>query len=154
VIQSFRILFFTILPKKYHIRIEKIHHRGEYRLALFFKYDREIDAVRNISGYRWSQTRRCWYCNLKDDSLRTALESLKDLAILDYSKFLSDKLQPEISLEREIPVKPVPGQYIRMLEEKRYSENTIKVYRSMFSEFINHYPDKKTEDLTEEDVSE
>ncbi len=140
------------------IHIDKIHHRGKDRLALFFKYDREIiDTVRNIPGYRWSRTRRCWYCDLEDDSLKIAFESLKDLAKLDDGRFLSEKYKQGSSCTnpsgRKESVKPVPDQYIRMLEERRYSENTIKVYRSMFSEFINHFPDRQTEDLTEEDVS-
>jgi integrase/recombinase XerD len=145
--------------KKPVIRIERIHHRGKQRFGLFFEYDEKIiERLRRMSGYWWSSTKRCWYCDLRPDNLSTAVGALKDLAVLDYSKFLTEKYwsggpRPNIPVAGK-EIKPVPERYIRMLEELRYSENTIKVYRSMFSEFINHFPEKRVDELTEREVSE
>ncbi|MHB9019795.1 MAG: tyrosine-type recombinase/integrase [Minisyncoccota bacterium] len=43
------------------VKIKKIHHRGAYRIGLFFDFDEELkNKVRNM-GATWSQTHKCWY---------------------------------------------------------------------------------------------
>jgi site-specific recombinase XerD len=46
----------------------------------------------------------------------------------------------------------IPEEYVNLLIRRRYSENTIRVYSSLFEEFINFYPDKAPKDITESDI--
>ncbi len=46
----------------------------------------------------------------------------------------------------------IPEEYVDLLIRRRYSENTIRVYSSLFEEFINFYPDKAPKDITESDI--
>ena len=43
------------------IRIEKIFHRGAYRIGVFFEKDFEIIAVVKQLGAVYSGSKRCWY---------------------------------------------------------------------------------------------
>ncbi len=46
----------------------------------------------------------------------------------------------------------IPEEYVDLLIRRRYSENTIRVYSSLFEEFINFYPDKAPIEGTESDI--
>ena len=42
--------------------LKRIFHRDEWRYALFFDYDKNLDAlVKSITGIKWSQSRVCWH---------------------------------------------------------------------------------------------
>ena len=44
------------------MRIEKIEHRGEKRIAIFLPYNHEKTyKVKAIEGRRWSATCKCWH---------------------------------------------------------------------------------------------
>ena len=48
--------------KQSPIRLEKIHHRGYNRIAIYCKYDKAlIQKIRTIKFAKWSQTKRCWH---------------------------------------------------------------------------------------------
>ena len=45
-----------------------------------------------------------------------------------------------------------PKEYTEKLKELRYSVNTLNVYTDLFEEFINYYPNKPAQDITEEEI--
>ncbi|MGB9615147.1 MAG: site-specific integrase, partial [Fervidobacterium sp.] len=45
-----------------------------------------------------------------------------------------------------------PKEYTEKLKELRYSVNTQNVYTDLFEEFINYYPDKAADEITEEEI--
>ncbi|MBN1597007.1 MAG: tyrosine-type recombinase/integrase [Bacteroidales bacterium] len=51
-----------------NIRIEKTVHKGEDRLKIIFRYNREIiDYIQKFPGCRWSQTMHCWHLPVHAD---------------------------------------------------------------------------------------
>lgn len=59
-----------------NLNVEKINHRGEYRIALQLSYDKEkINKVKQIPGRKWSQTKNCWHIPYTTE----AFKALKDI---------------------------------------------------------------------------
>jgi len=48
--------------------------------------------------------------------------------------------------------KKCPKEYINKLEERRYSQNTMRSYIPLFEEFINHFPDSEIDTLGEKEI--
>ena len=44
----------------------------------------------------------------------------------------------------------IPEEYLETLKLLRYSENTVKIYLSMFQKFLNFYSDHNPEAITQE----
>jgi site-specific recombinase XerD len=81
---------------------------------------------------------------------------LKGVAITDISK-LDTGSKGKMSVVREFeltgqPIRPIPPDYIKVLEKQRYSGNTIKTYVSMFSEFVNYYAERELEEIDKEEI--
>jgi len=47
----------------------------------------------------------------------------------------------------------IPKEYLGLLKQKRYSENTIKTYVKYFKDFTEYFPDIKLEDITTEQIN-
>ncbi len=62
------------------IRIERIYHKGQDRIAVYMPYLHEkLQAVINIPGRRWSKTRKCWhleYCKENIEILKALFPEL------------------------------------------------------------------------------
>jgi integrase/recombinase XerD len=69
----------TDLPEQDKINVHPCIHKGEKRLQLRFRYNKElISRVRSIDGCRWSQTMRCWHVPDNPESIKKLTG--KDLA--------------------------------------------------------------------------
>lgn len=56
---------------------------------------------------------------------------------------------------QDIPnYREVPEEYILEIKELRYNDNTLKIYRSMFEEFINYHFRMDTDKITEPQIIE
>lgn len=67
----------------YKVKIEKIHHRGSYRIAIKIPYQNEyIQKVKQIKGHRWSQTKKCWHIPYDNDSFRALKHAFGE--VLEY----------------------------------------------------------------------
>ena len=141
------------------IKLEKIHHRGRYRVALRFPYNQEIgDKVREVESCRWSRTHRCWYCDFAEEEIKSIHRLLKGLATIDISR-LDTGTKGKMSLVRvrelsDKPVRAIPEEYVRELEKQRYSPNTIKTYVSMFHEFVNYFAERELTEINKEEIHE
>ncbi|MGJ8666996.1 MAG: site-specific tyrosine recombinase/integron integrase [Patiriisocius sp.] len=70
------------------------------------------------------------------------------------SKDLVEDRDPQRIKQRELPseYRVCPDTYIDKLIIKKYSNNTIKSYVSAFEKFINHFPDKEIDELTQVEI--
>ena len=41
--------------------IKKIHHRGNFRIGLYFGFDENLKTKARSIGATWSQTHKCWH---------------------------------------------------------------------------------------------
>jgi site-specific recombinase XerD len=51
-------------------------------------------------------------------------------------------------------MKTIPEAFLMKLETRRYAYNTAKIYISCFERFINHFPDRKIDDLDTRDIEQ
>jgi integrase/recombinase XerD len=89
--------------KKPQVRVEKLFHRDENCLALFFPRDTELmGRVKKIPGATWSQTNRCWYVvnrvNLPDE----ILAAFKGVAWVDITALRNSQEEKVASAETKV----------------------------------------------------
>ncbi len=166
----------SIANKKLQVRVEKLFHREQHSLALFFPNDLELKSrVRKIAGATWSQTNKCWYVANRKDLLGEILAAFKDAAWVNLTALTKNKEQ-KIDSPKEVqaPIsKPVIAQkeikkavvakeseeslqLLRMMEQKLnlrgYSKNTCKTYLQQFKEFLRFYSGSPIPELTEIEI--
>ena len=83
------------------VTLSKIAHRGATRIRVDFPYDAEIiQAIKQIEGSRWSQTKKCWHVPYNKESF-TLLEQQFQVILPQNASRKKDKLDvPE-------PTKPI-----------------------------------------------
>ena len=101
-----------------------------------FKYNPLlIRLIKGVSYVRWHQKEKSWYIPMQ---------------YFDHEKFrarMSDHAKIDIRIRSEITVKnkqiqknqKIPEAYIRILQQKRYSSSTIKIYKSYFMDFQAYF---------------
>ena len=118
-----------------------------------FEYDHQlIDAVKSINGARWSQSRKFWYIPREEFQLKKVFDLLKQVAYIDYSAIKTQK-KVNISKRKDKQAVNIPPSYTNLLEQKRYSENTITIYKSYFADFIRYFKDKDLAKISKEAIN-
>lgn len=114
---------------------ELIKHRGESRIAIYFKKNPDwIARVKLQEGSRWSQTLGAWH--LPD----TVYNRLK-FQIIETPKKL-----PSVEGIAQIE------KFKHWLLSKRYSDSTIKTYTEALKSFLTFYNEKPVAKITNDDV--
>lgn len=63
------------------ITLRKIHHRGAYRIGIFFPFDKQIISKLRELGAYFSKTNKCWYMNYSPESYNLLTENFTDIVI-------------------------------------------------------------------------
>ncbi len=165
----------NIKIKKLQVRVEKIYHRDQNCLALFFHINPTLSTlVRKIEHVKWSQTNKCWYVKRRFGLVNEILATFRDVARVDIKALKNNSEQKaglieasETALEKNNHPKIKKNvateelneeqlQLQRMMEQKLnlrgYSKNTCKTYLQQFKEFQRFYYDSKIIELTEIEI--
>ena len=150
------------------IKVEKLFHRNEPRLALRFPKDEALmKLVRTIPDARFSATHRCWYINDTPNRLKELFRLFKDKAYLDVHALRSqpaaepkteagDKSIARVTNIREATPHPDQLQALQLIEQKLklkgYSASTQKTYLDQFSLFMRFFPGSHPADLGEDEI--
>jgi len=119
------------IPDQWKVDLRRVGK--ETKIAIAFPYHAGwIDQVKKMEGAQWSAKHQVWL--LPDESNNRKLFGLPPLI--------------KLSNETEEKLK----QYEIWLKIKRYSDNTIKVYMETLITFFKFYPNKKVEDITDQDI--
>ena len=129
------------------IKVERIVHRNEKRLGLYFERDQAIiDMIRTISGCRWSATKTCWhipyfegYTTYLNNKFINKIQFLELNPKVNHST--KGKLQQLEKAEKEI----VPQSFFDQLKIKRLSYNTVSAYKSVLTRYLKYCEADKTE---------
>lgn len=150
------------MEKKYltlkHLMIEK-----QKCIGLHFYTDKVILAmVKELPEVRWSDEFNMHYVKNNSKNLDLIYKQFKGVAWVNSNYFFSNssfsRNNPPINVNayRNRDIKPgmltCPESYLRKLELKRYANNTVKTYVCCFEAFLNHYKDRKLEELDEPDI--
>jgi integrase/recombinase XerD len=143
------------------IRIEPHRYKDRDIVAIIFKYNSSIiKIVREFEGATWSEKMKFWYIPAEKFKLSLVFEKLRPVANIDYSALQTQKKENKSSADSNEPkgnkrVKAVlPDGYLEKLEVKRYSKQTISTYTGYFSDFAAHFPGRKLEDITIEEINQ
>ena len=145
------------VKQKQHITLlNDIHHDHDV-VSLRFNFDQElINQIKKIKGAKWSQSNRYWYFNKADFQLKKVFEALSPIAFLDYSALKSNYRPEQVKQKQEKVIKPkvkIPGRYLNMLDQKRYSENTKAIYLNYFGDYIRYFSNRVLEEITTEEIN-
>lgn len=153
----------SIAMVKKCITIKHLFIAKQKCIGLQFYNDKVLQAlVKELPGVLWSEDYSMYYVPNLKRNLDLIYRQFKGVAWINSNYFFPrssiNPNNPEINVNsyrnREIRegVLTCPESYLAKLELKRYANNTVKTYVSCFEAFLNHYSDKKLEDLNELDV--
>jgi integrase/recombinase XerD len=95
-------------------------HRNLERILLRHPYKTDVNnTVRSLSDARWSQTHKAWHIPLEETACKTALEKLRQIALVDIS-ILSDHLKKRKALVSE----NVPANHKQIYTTSSHVSNT------------------------------
>lgn len=127
------------------------------RLKLFFTFNNDLTkAVKSFPYYTWNDQEKYWSIPYTEKYL----EEIKNYASNLCFKYTYKEEEPQVKKRERLEVYNIqnyrrcPKEYILKLKEMRYSENTIKVYKAMFEEFINYYNQLEIEAIEESMITE
>lgn len=115
---------------------------GSRRLKVIFVYNKAMgNLLRKMPFSNWDSVNKWWTLPYTEKFLNeiTAAAKAQNLeTVLEEEKRGDDKTSKITAFD--IPnYRSCPEEYILKMTELRYSESTMKTYRSMFEEFINYY---------------
>jgi len=144
-------VFFSVskFDKVETVLIKEFQHKGQLRIKLMFKYNRElIEKIRKLPDSKWSQTMRCWHISYRDDYLKYLKEALYGQCNIDMfeRKGVSDKkesgrIDSELNPSANNKGKNFLKAYTDTMLLKRLSPLTQKVYTEFFRQFLDHFSD-------------
>ena len=125
------------------MEIKRILHKGKNRIGIFLSYgDKRIPKIKSINGAKWSVSKKCWH--LPDNSKN--IEKLKNI-FPELIKKQSTK-QKETTHQQE----KILNRFSLWMNQKRYSDNTIKTYVSLLKIFILYYSSTDLKEIGEKEV--
>ncbi|TAH20445.1 MAG: recombinase XerD [Cytophagales bacterium] len=124
-------------------------------LRLIFSFNKSlILAIKRMPFASWDNKNKWWTVPFSDKLFAQIQELAKQEGVnfcYQEEKIDTDKV-PRRS-EYDVPnYRYSPENMILKLKELRYSERTIKAYKSLFEEFINHYPTTEIDKIDEQKI--
>jgi len=128
------------------ILLKKVVHRKEEQLLLLFPYNRHLkEKIQKLGDYYWSKTLKGWYTKFTPDNILTLKIILKnDVKFrLDESIFKKNEANL-VRKKREITSnkKHILQLYVKFLNSKHYTENTVKTYYTFIADFFEYLKGK------------
>ncbi len=143
----------TTLP---NITLKKGFHREQNVVRVEFPYNVQIkDLLRKCTSARWSRTMGCWYINEKDFDLNKFFLLFNHLTYINYSELNKNQqksFNPQKKEQNKIRIELPPG-YLEILEQKRRSQNTIKIYTSYFKDFVRYFNNRDLEQINKVEIN-
>ncbi len=146
------------------IKLSHLFHRNKHCIALSFEYNKQFISLCKTAGCKWSQTNTCWYTENTKANLSKLFDAFKNIAYLDLSRLKKTSNRPSSSQPKpNNPLqiayssftneqKQIVKNYIKFLEGRRYSKNTIRVYSGMIIDFIASLKSKPVDQVTNNDI--
>jgi site-specific recombinase XerD len=127
------------------IRLRTGYLKGIKVVWIGFEYDYSlIKIIRSIPYSRWHKMKRSWYIPLRYFSLDGFTRRLGQQASISISntEVTPKKKSPQDNSSR------IPEEYIRLLQQKRYSQSTVKTYTSYFRQFQDYFNNRNLKGIT------
>lgn len=120
------------------MQLQQIKIQGKLHYGIGIPYDPSlISKAKQLKG-KWNPKLKLW--------IFENTEKMKHLLVQEFSL--------ELNTSQKYNSSVVPQEYIDLLIRRRYSENTIKTYLSLFEHFLMYFKTIKPEELTDAHVAE
>jgi site-specific recombinase XerD len=149
------------LTEKFVITLKPDSDKDKEVVVILFPEERDISVkIKRDFGAKWSKTRKCWFVEKAKFNAFFFINAFKTEAFIDYSKLKwtkNKKSDAEQNNNSKSEIKnriKLPVGYLERLEQRRYSENTIKTYSSYFKDFQNYFRDRELSEISVEEINE
>jgi integrase/recombinase XerD len=112
------------------------------RLRLIFGFNKELSyLLKKMPFHSWDSVNKWWTVPFSEKFLNeiTATAKALNLTVSIEEEPKHEDKAPRITAFDVINYRQCPEEYILKLKELRYSASTLKSYKGLFEEFINHY---------------
>ena len=140
-----------------HLSLTK--HRQQQVILIKSPADKDLTAaIKLIKTSKWSQTLRTWYVPYSIEVLHEIKKLLSPLCTID-----AQQLKQQLDAEKDKATKneyintiakPKIGRYVKWMQSKRYSVNTIETYTEALKTFLKYHYQKPIEEITNQDIIE
>lgn len=127
----------------------KIHlsgkeHRNIQVVLVSFAHNQQIiDLLKQHFPAHWSQSNNCWWIARNEFDYKKFKDVFSPLAdILTHKENETDKGKVKL-----------PDRYLKKLEQRRYSPQTIKVYTAYFKDFQIHFADRNLLEVEAKEIN-
>jgi site-specific recombinase XerD len=126
---------------------------GRYRIMAFF-HPMLVSIVKTFPYAKYDKGNKWWSVAI-DEKQKKALTDFcttKGMTLQWEDAILKAAIRPRPRPFEIANYRTCPDAMVQKLEVMRYSPKTIETYRQLFEEFINYYPGKEIDDITEEEI--
>ncbi len=158
------------------IRTRVATYKSKKRVLLIFGYDIDlVQQIKDLPGRKWSKTKNCWHIPFQEDYLAFLNErfnneikflpgeNINNKYLLNHnenskvsegmSSTQLESLKERKNISKKIDIE-IPKEFEEMLKLKRYSDNTIRSYRSHFIQFLQYYSNRDPKSITAKEIRE
>ena len=147
-------------PKMSKITLKHLFIRGEKKIGLQFYPNKVLNAlVKGLPEVKFSKQFNMAYIDNNKQNICLILNTFRGVAWVDGKYFFDKKnIRPldelnALNLSEELSSR-VPESYLNKLIIKRYANNTIRTYCSLFARFLNRYKNQDINDLGEAEIQQ
>ncbi len=150
------------------VRIVAVTHNNERRILMQFSRNDNLEKlVRTLPCCRWSNTIRGWHIANNPGNLRLIFRTFQGIATIDKTGVFGPVATTKSIIHKDhpnrksnFPVLPeMPEsssgkvkEFVIWMQQKRYSENTIRTYEEGISTFLRFHSGKRLETITNSDL--
>ena len=125
------------------------------RLKLIFGFNKAVTiSIKKMPFWSWDGKNKWWSIPFSD-KLFTELKNIVTQEGLNFRYEEEQNESGKMARKTEFDTpnyRTCPEKMILKLRELRYSEKTLKTYKSLFEEFINHYPTEDIDKIDEQKI--
>ena len=115
-----------------NLKIEKIQHRGTDRIAVRIPFDSDyIFKIKQINGYRWSQTKKCWHIPYDTQSFQKLKELFGDVIISNPNNKSTNNYSTENDSSNKVITIEKISQYSLKVEIPGFKTEWIRLIKQI-----------------------
>jgi len=146
-----------------HITLKHLFINNDKCIGLQFYADKVLQSlIKELPQLTWSNEFNMYYISNNKTNLDNIFNLFRGVAWINCkyffnksnSKQLNDPIDVQWFRKRTLvdSYRRCPEIYLQKLELKKYSNNTVRSYVSLFEKFINYYNNSELESLNENDI--
>lgn len=145
----------SLMPQ---IKLQRAQHHDMEVVRFSFVHNPDFVAIlKQLPGVKWSRTMKFWYQPQSLFDLNKVFELYKSKAWIDFTGLKKEAIKNVY----DSPIKTkanskdlLPEGYLEKLQQKRYSENTIKSYVSYMGDFVAAMRNKSLPNITADEINQ